>query len=149
SGDAAVVGRLHRLHLAHAHGHVEPAFLAAADLGLGRAQRAGAGQQALGKLGEAIQPLLAVVVARDVVHLLVLCKSIRGSARRRRTRAARAWAARQFMAMRVESRPSERVPTPCADATKKPANSFPPAAASSAARRWACWNWRRSWPACP
>src|SRR5690606_6388754 len=33
----------------------------------------------------------------------------------------------------------------CVDATKKPANSWPPAAAPTGARRWTCWNWANGW----
>src|SRR5690606_17794261 len=175
--DAAVVGGLHRLHLAHAHGYIEPALFAAAHLRLAGAQRAGARQQPLRDVRQPVQPLLAVVIARDVVHVWHLgrirlfdieagnadspragggdarrCRRRTGddtalAGRRRALRLAEPMPAGQFIPVRVESRPSERATTPCADATKTPANFFPPAAASSAARPWACSSWPKSWPA--
>ena len=67
-GDATVAGGFNRLHLAHAHRHVQPALLAATHLGLAGAQRLRPRQQALRNLRQPVQPLAAVVVARNLIH---------------------------------------------------------------------------------
>ena len=64
-GDAAVTGGLDRFDLAQAHVHIQPALIAAADLGLGGAQGLGPLQQALGDVGQLLQALQAVVGRGD------------------------------------------------------------------------------------
>src|SRR5690606_40860241 len=73
-GEAAVAAGFDRLRLAQAHVHVEPALLAATDLGLAGAQRAAAVEQARGDIGEAIEVGVAVaaVTACLGVHELSL-----------------------------------------------------------------------------
>ncbi len=71
--DAAITGRFDRLDLAQAHVDVQPALLAATDLGLAGATRAGGRQQALRQLGEGIQPGQTVVGGNgDGVQWLIL-----------------------------------------------------------------------------
>ena len=72
--DAAVAGGFHGFHRAHAHVDVEAAVLAAADLGLVGAERAGAIQQASGKIRQRLQADQAVVGGKigDCVQWLIL-----------------------------------------------------------------------------
>ncbi|MNM95422.1 hypothetical protein D3C81_1078650 [compost metagenome] len=60
-GDAAVVGGFHRFHLAQTHVHIQPALLAAADLGLAGTHGAGLLQQPLGNACQLFEPWQAVV----------------------------------------------------------------------------------------
>uniref|UniRef100_A0A914Y8I8 Uncharacterized protein n=1 Tax=Panagrolaimus superbus TaxID=310955 RepID=A0A914Y8I8_9BILA len=60
-GDTAVTRGLHGLDLAEADIDLQAAVLAAADLGLAGAQRAGAVEQLLGEVGQPFQPGQAVV----------------------------------------------------------------------------------------
>jgi len=59
--EAAVAGVLHRLHLAQAHVHAQPGVDAGGYLGLAGAGGAGAADDVLGEIGEAVEILLAAV----------------------------------------------------------------------------------------
>src|SRR5690606_26052038 len=121
--DAAVAGRLDHSDAAHAHADVDAAPLRARHLGLGRASGAAALEQARGDGFEVVQARLAVVGGVNAG----------GEARGQWTILA-TW-------------PGETAGwrKACAAETKKPVSSSAPAAASSGATRWTCWNSRSAW----